>query len=364
MTHVFNRMEVPEKETLYGEALEAEKLGKLTSKQLAVIYQNRWFHLLVPQNMGGAEMPLPEFAAMMEKLASIDGSFAWNVNLGAGANMFAGFMEQTAASEIFKSERTCVAGSGAVMGTAKIKDEGYIINGYWKYASGSAHANYFSLNAQLVDSKADEYASFLVPVKEVKVIDTWQVFGMKATSSCDFSVSNVWVPKSYRFDLQKPSPVVQSPLYRFPFMLLAEINMLVMASGLAIHFYELAKEYAKEKMVGDKSAKQSVPLSDLPEFKKVLDEVSSDFLKNRENTFVLLDTLWQEVCLDRQIPLDLSDQFSRSIAITAKSARQLVDTLYPYIGMKVIFTETEISRVYRDFKVASQHALLSPSLHI
>src|SRR5690554_2260480 len=163
MTHVFNRVDIVGKNTLYKEALVAEKLGKLTDKQLDVIYQNRWFHLLVPQSLGGAEMPLPEFAAMMEMLAAIDGSFAWNVNLGAGANMFAGFMEQTPASEIFKSERTCVAGSGAATGTAKIKDDGYIINGYWKYASGSAHANFFSLNAQLVDSETDEFASFLIP---------------------------------------------------------------------------------------------------------------------------------------------------------------------------------------------------------
>lgn len=364
MTYVFDKIEIPEKETLYKEAPEAEKLGKLTGKQLGIIYQNRWFHLLVPQSLGGAEMSLPKFAAMMEKLAAIDGSFAWNVNLGAGANMFAGFMEQAVASEIFKSERTCVAGSGAVTGTAKIKDDGYIINGNWKYASGSAHANYFSLNAQLIDSEINEYASFLVPAKDVKVIDTWKVFGMKATSSCDFNINNVWVPKGFRFDLQKPSRVVQSPLYRFPFMLLAEINMLVMASGLAIHFYELVKEYAKEKMVGEKNSKQNISLSNLPEFKKDLNEVSSNFLKNRENTFVVLDKLWQEVCSDRQIAPGLSDQFSESIVATAESTRQLVDTLYPYLGMKVIFTDTEISRVYRDFKVASQHALLSPSLHI
>src|SRR5690554_1399413 len=208
MTHIFNGIDIHEKETLYRESLEAEKLGRLTDKQLDIIYQNKWFHLLIPKRLGGAEMPLPQFARTMERLAAIDGSFAWNVNLGAGANMFAGFMEQNVASEIFKSERTCVAGSGAVSGTAKIKDDGYTINGYWKYASGSAHANFFSLNAQLVDSETDEFASFLIPATEVKVIDTWKVFGMQATSSSDFQVSNVWVPKNYRFDLQKPSSTV------------------------------------------------------------------------------------------------------------------------------------------------------------
>jgi len=362
MTHIFNGIDILEKETLYREALEAERLGKMTNKQLAIIYQNKWFHLLVPQSMGGAEMPLPKFAKMMERLASIDGSFAWNVNLGAGANMFAGFMEQHVASEIFKSERTCVAGSGAVMGTAKIKDEGYIISGYWKYASGSAHANYFSLNAQLTDSETGEYASFLVPAENVKVIDTWKVFGMKATSSCDFSISDVWIPKGYRFDLQKPSSMVHSPLYRFPFMLLAEINMLVMLNGLAIHFCELVEEFSKEKIIRDENGKQDIPLSDLLRFTMTFKKFSSAFFKNRENTFSILDKVWQETCLESEISLDLSNRFSGSIKDTANSTRELVDALYPYIGMQVVFTDTEISRVYRDFKVASQHALLYPSL--
>ena len=364
MTHVLKKINIPETEILYNEAPEAERLGKLTEKQLEIIYQNRWFHLLVPKNLGGEEMSLPKFAELMEQLASIDGSFAWNVNLGAGANMFAGFMEQNIASEIFKSERTCVAGSGAVMGTAKIKEDGYVINGHWKYASGSAHATYFSLNAKLIDSGTDEYASFLVPAEKVKVLDTWKVFGMKATSSCDFIVNEIWVPDNYRFDLQKPSTRVPSTLYRFPFLLLAEINMLVMASGLALHFYELVKELADEKVIMDKNKEQGIRLSEHIEFKKVSEEVLAIFMKSREDTFELLNELWQEVSSERQIPVSLSDQFSKSIAITARSARQLVDTLYPYVGMKVIFMDTDISRVYRDFKVASQHTLLSPGLPI
>lgn len=360
MDHIFKGVEIPEQALLQKECSKAEKLGKLTDKQLAIIYQNRWFHLLVPKSIGGAEMSLLEFAVFMEKLASIDGSFAWNVNLGAGANMFAGFMDPGVALEIFKSERSCVAGSGAVTGEARIKGEGYIINGSWKYASGSAHANYFSLNARLVDSDKEEYASFLVPAHEVKLMDTWKVFGMKATSSCDFSVHNVWVPKGFCFDLQKPSSVVQSPLYRFPFMLLAEINMLVMVNGLAIHFYKLVKELSKERVIHNKKLNQFIRLSDSAQFIEVLNEVSSVFWNNRGRTFNLLDGLWNEVCLNKQLSPDLSEKFSESVSITAKSARQLVDTLYPYLGMKVIFTDTEISRVYRDFKVASQHALLSP----
>src|SRR5690606_1282196 len=139
------------------------------------------------------------------------------------------------ASKIFLRERVCVAGSGAISGTAERKNGGFIINGYWKYASGSAHATHFSLNARLLDSDEGEFASFLVPAADVEVLNTWNVFGMKATSSCDFKVSGVWIPEDYIFSLQAPSTTVNSSLFRFPFVLLAEINMLVMTTGLAFH---------------------------------------------------------------------------------------------------------------------------------
>lgn len=36
----------------------AEKQGKLTKNQLQLIYEKHWFHLLVPERLGGKEMPL------------------------------------------------------------------------------------------------------------------------------------------------------------------------------------------------------------------------------------------------------------------------------------------------------------------
>jgi len=353
-----------EKLIIQEEALAAEKLGRLTNKQLSLIYENKWFHLLVPKALGGAEMDLPQFAYFVEELAMVDGSFAWNVNLGAGANMFSGFMEPDLALKLFRNERTCVAGSGAVSGTALKHNDGYIINGSWKYASGSAHANLISLNAILEDDREERYASFLVPADEVQILDTWNVFGMKATSSCDFIVQDVWVPEKYLFDLQTASPTTATSLYRFPFMLLAEINMLVMATGLAIRFLELSKDLATKKILKYNKQETKSYLIDHPDYASSLKKVESLFKEKRKITFDLLDKIWQEIDAEIIVSDNLSSDFSNSVAETADASRQLVDTLYPYAGMNVVFEGSEISRVYRDFKVASQHGILSPAARI
>lgn len=339
------------------EANEAEQTGKLGSKQLAIIYKNRWFHLLVPKEYGGEEMGLPEFSLLMEELASIDGSFAWNVNLGAGANMFAGYLDKNIAKDIFSNPETCIAGSGAVSGIATKEEDSYSIKGYWKYASGSAHANFFSLNAMLVDEvKEGTFSSFIVPRSAVEILDTWKTTGLKATASHDFKIMDFKVSNLYAFDLLKPSQNCTGVLYRFPFQLLAEINMLVMSLGLAKRFLELAKQVALHKIIKE----TKIGLSELPSFKELVEIHEDEFLSARKKVFELLHLLWDKSAAGDSILLQEQESFTQLVLQSAKQSRQLVDALYPFMGMNTVFESSEINRVWRDFKVASQHALISP----
>lgn len=340
------------------EAKEAERIGKLTQRQLAIIYENKWFHLLVPKEYGGKEMDLPEFARFMEELACVDGSFAWNVNLGAGANMFAGYLDKKVAQDIFSNPETCIAGSGAVSGIAKKEKDHYRIEGYWKYASGSAHANFFSLNATLVDDKKEEaFSSFIVPRSAVEVLDTWKTTGLKATASHDFKIKGFEVLSHYAFDLLKPSQNCTGVLYLFPFQLLAEINMLVMSLGLAKRFVELAKEVALHKIINEKK----ISLLELPIFKKNIETHELEFLEIREKVFELLHLLWDRFAAGDSVLLGEQEAFTRLVLQSAEQSRKLVDMIYPFMGMNTVFESSEINRVWRDFKVASQHALISPT---
>src|SRR5690606_18355344 len=154
------------------------------------------------------------------------------VNLGAGANMFSGYLEKEAAQKIFNSEKTCCAGSGAISGRATKVAGGYKISGYWKYASGSAHATHFTANCFILDEKNNQifedgkvvFKSFIFPKEKVEIKDTWHVIGLKATSSNDFEVNNLFVPEHCSFSLLKPSEHAASSLFQIPFELLAVVN--------------------------------------------------------------------------------------------------------------------------------------------
>lgn len=356
MNKMENKLSEEAKSLIIEESPKAEQLGTLTGKQLNLIYGKKWFHLLVPKVLGGAQMSLPDFALFIEELAGVDGSFAWAVNLGAGANMFAGFMQPQTAKEIFASEKTCVAGSGAVAGTADLRSDGYEINGEWKYASGSKHATHFSLNSNInADSK--KMSSFLVPSKFVGIKETWSAMGLKASASCDFKVKNAIIPFGYAFDLQNPSKYNDAALYRFPFVLLAEINMLVMSTGMAKSFYEQCIGIAEKKI--RKTWSSELLLAEEPIFKQTSQRLFQDFSEKRNWVFELLDLAWKKVEKKIELTEEERNRFTNAVLDSAIASRKLVDGISPLMAMSVIYEDSRINRTWRDFKVASQHSLLS-----
>ncbi|MBI3481890.1 MAG: acyl-CoA dehydrogenase, partial [Bacteroidetes bacterium] len=127
-------------------AAEAEVMRQLHPDQLNIIYQQRWLKMFVPKKFGGLELSIPEILRIEESLAWTDGSTAWVVTLCAGAAWFIGFLDQSLAQEVFSNDSVFFAGSGAITGSAEIIPEGYLLNGNWKYASGSLHATIFTAN--------------------------------------------------------------------------------------------------------------------------------------------------------------------------------------------------------------------------
>lgn len=333
------------------EAVRAEHSGHLTPSQLKLIYARKWFHLLVPEVYGGKEVDLPTFVRFMEYLAGINGSLAWCVNLGAGANMFSGYMEPKVADALFRNPQTCIAGSGAQSGIARSEGEHYIINGSWKYASGAHHATHFSFNAKVDDKQSPAFLSFIIPREQVHVLNTWHTTGLMATSSHDFFINKGIIPIDYAFDLTKETQHNHGSLYRFPFQMLAEINILAVSVGLARRFTELAKEVRAAKVSEHTSYEK---------FNSVSNQLEEQFIVVNTNMHRYLHRLWDE---NKQGILDEKKDgalFTDHIIQSADAARALVDGLYPYLGMQSIVSDHEINRVWRDFKTASQHALLSP----
>lgn len=344
-------------------APEAERLGKLHPEQLRIIYEQRWFNLFVPKAYGGLELSLPEGLEIEEALAWADGSLGWTVTLCSGANWFVGFLESGAAKELFGDPHVCLAGSGRASGVATVTPEGYAISGDWQYATGAPYATAFTANCRIEKEGTwlkDEAGNPMVKAfwfkkEEVQIREDWNTIGMCATASHSFEVKQVQVPHNRCFTIDSQHTFLQQPVYQYPFLQLAEATLAVNHSGMALSFLDestaLLIEKEKTGSLDGKTAKGICKKAEAA--RERLDAA-------RKSLYMLVDQSWQEL-LDKQgIAPELLNEVSLASHSLAVTARQEVDSLYPYCGLTAAHPQTALNRIWRDLHTASQHPLLLP----
>jgi alkylation response protein AidB-like acyl-CoA dehydrogenase len=345
-------------EVIRCHAAEAEQLGKLHPAQLQLIYDQQWFNLLAPAVYGGLQTSLPKLVEIEESLSWADGSLGWVVTLCCGAGWFGGFLEPGIAKQIYTDPKACFAGSGAATGTATITSEGYTINGSWKYASGVHHATHITVNCNIMnDNEAVLNADgmplilpFVLDRKDVKLLSGWKYIGMIATGSDAYEVNGLYVDKSRCFKIDAADAVIDAPLYRYPFLQLAEATLAANLSGMAVHFTDLCVPAFKNKATNIRrvnGGNVEVMNEALLHAKELLNQARATF-------FEAVKASWSEP--ENTEALKTVSYTSR---VLAKTARECVDELYPYCGLMAASPDTEINRVWRDLHTASQHALLT-----
>ncbi len=339
----------------------AEAAGTLTAEQLAVIYANKWFKIFVPPQYGGLNMSLPEALRLEEDLARIDGSLGWTVTLCAGANMFVGYIAPGLADEIFHDEKICLGGSGAATGTAEVLADGYLINGFWKYATGAPHLTHFTANCRLKQNGrwlTDEHGqavtrSFIFTKNEVMLHHTWNPMGLVATASHDFEIRNIIVPKKRAFMIDVKHSVFDDPVYHYPFLQFAETTIAVNSLGMAKHFMEAVTEtFTQRDHAG------TLPPEKYDRLMKQVHFAANFLEKSREQFYAKVDESWQQLYVEKTISAELLKRVSQLSRELAKLCRKLVAEIYPLCGLSATQKGTVINRIFRDLFTGSQHSLL------
>lgn len=351
-------------ETLRAAAFKTEAAKQLPQETLDLIAAERWFQILVPKASGGLEGSLPQAVQLFEALTYADANVGWCVNLGAGANMFSGYLAADVSKNIFDNTRTCCAGSGAVSGKAIQTDGGYILSGRWKYASGANHATHFTANALLSDKEGVSlledgqpmFRSFIIPADKILNHKNWEAIGLKATSSNDFEAQGIFVPNEHIFDLKRPSSFASGTVYQFPFRLLAEVNMTCMITGIGLHFLEAYTKLAANK----KPLHSNITLAENETANSIIQEAATPFMEARNNMYQQLEDIWQYYEKQEQPDDATVKRFRQAVQQAGATSRTLINAIFPLCGLNIVDPNTPLSKIWRDAAVAGQHYLLSP----
>ena len=127
---------------------------------------------------------------VFERLAAVDGSTAWCAVIGAGSNLFAGYLPQEAARAVFADPDQGNATMFAPTGRIVLDGDRHVLDGRWSFTSNCLHSAWAGLGAFVDGSDATPRVAF-VPVEMLDIEDTWDSAGLRGTGSHHVSASGV-----------------------------------------------------------------------------------------------------------------------------------------------------------------------------
>ena len=191
-----------------------DKEGQLAEPVVAALRSEGLYNMWVPRTVpGGAELNPCASLEVIQNVAYGDPSAGWVLMAGALANgTGAAYLGDAAVKELFSDGRfPIIAGQGTRPGTAVPEDGGFRLSGSWGFASGIKHGTHIHTLA-LVEGTG-EPRIFVLPVEQAKLIDNWDVMGLRGTGSIDYTIDNAFVPEAYTHFSATDVPRRGGPLY-------------------------------------------------------------------------------------------------------------------------------------------------------
>jgi len=317
------------------------------------------FLLALPRAVGGAEIDLPTYVQVLEKIGKADASTGWIVNQCAIFATYAARMPRDIARTIWiDTPRSVVANTPMPTAQAVVVPGGFRVTGRQGFSTGCRHASWLAARAhvhengqlRLRDDQPEQLYLF-VPVGEAELLDTWHVRGMRGTGTHHFTVNNVFVPAE-RTVLQTGAPLLETgPLYQIPRTLLFASADAAIALGVArsclMTFFELAGAKTPRAM--------QAALRDQPMVQATVGHAEAHLRSGRAFLTEAVREIWAEatstgaVTQERRAVLRLASTHAIRLAV------QVVDSVYNAAGVTAIYEGNLMQRHFQDIHVISQH---------
>ncbi len=191
-----------------------DKHGQLADPVVEALHREGLLGMWVPRSVPrGHELDPVSSLKVLENVSYGDPSAGWVLMAAALAiGTGAAYLEDAAVRELFDGERLpVIAGQGTRPGKAVPCDGGFRLTGSWSFASGIKHGTH--IHTLGIIETTGEPRIFVLPVGKVRLVDNWDVMGLRATGSIDYTIENAFVPEAYTHFAVTETPKRGGSLY-------------------------------------------------------------------------------------------------------------------------------------------------------
>ncbi|MCH7714326.1 MAG: hypothetical protein IIC99_11965 [Chloroflexi bacterium] len=340
---------------------EAEATGTLPQATVDAIYDSGLFSFKTPQVLGGAEADPMIQLDVIEAASRIEPSAGWCLMIGAGslANLSA-FLPGEAIDEIFAGGKApMAAGVAAYSGEATPVEGGFRVSGTWAFGSGIRHSQWVTAGAMVIGGKPDSprQIRICVPTSQVQIHDNWHVVGLRGTGSCDYSLSDVFVPQRFTWGGPEARPQRGGPAFLLGRPGAQTTGHCGFAIGVGRRALDGVTELAQSKKRGYLGS--MTLLADRGSFQRAVGESDLRLRGARAVALEAIEDAWESVCQGITPPGPIQARMRASAAYTTEVAADVVSQAFRFGGGTAMYTSHVLQKCLRDINAAAQHQMVS-----
>ena len=338
---------------------EAESLRRLPDGLVGLFRDQGIFGMARPPQYAGMGLDLLTTMRVVEEISIADASAGWCAAIGSGS-IGTPQLADDVVREIYKPGMA-VAGVGSPSGRATPVDGGYRISGRWAYASGCQHSEWMFVGGLVFDGDAPrlrangmpDFLLSIVPMSDVKVIDTWHVAGLRGTGSHDVELKDVFVPAE-----RTTSPMLDGSgeaASGIPMFTLFGIALVPVALGCARRAIDELLALAQAKTPMGASSK----LRDKPVVQYEIARGEGMLQAGRPYLYETVTELTSRADEGETIDMAMRARVKLACAHATETAAQATDIAYRLGGGTALYETSVMQRCLRDVHAVTQHFVVA-----
>jgi alkylation response protein AidB-like acyl-CoA dehydrogenase len=342
-------------------AVEIEAARQLPHDLVMEIANARLFKVALSEAEGGLGADILTTLRVIEEVARADGSTGWCLAMGINTFRQSAQFEPAVRRKLFHSDPVGVsAGSANPRGRAVAVPGGYRVTGHWLFASGCMHSSLLHGACKVFDGDTprrrpngdqEVRIAYFSPKSLGRIVDTWNVSGMRGTGSHDIVVDDAFVPEEHTFSALDTRARVTGPMNRMHGFDLAGCGFCCVGLGVARAALDAFVELAQSKIP------RSAPglLRDRVMVQAQVGEAEALLRSGRALLFDVVEEMWNTVLARDLVTESQRSDLRMAMTHAAQNAARATHMVCVASGTTSIFESSPLERYARDAEVVTRH---------
>jgi alkylation response protein AidB-like acyl-CoA dehydrogenase len=331
-----------------------------------------FYNMTIPRELGGLQVDPLTYLRVVELLAEAAGSVGWNLCNNSIAQLVTLGLPDEGVQELYAQRPdTPIAGTAVMGGGRAVPVEGgYRVSGRWPFGTGCQEASWMLGSFQIFDGdrprrSPDGNSSHwrgIFKRSEARIVEgSWDVAGLRATGSFDWTVEDVFLPERRTMvhagiPLDNQWSRWSGISYALPAQAWVGPHHSAVITGICRAGINAMIELAGAKTPRGRSER----LCDNPQVQDAIGRADSILNAGRAYRTAMVTEVWNTVAAGEETTLEQRARCRMAAANAADSARTAMDLVYRQGGSTSYKRESRLAECWRDLHVVGQAVTVMP----